>query len=89
MKLSLRCSSTESGMALRAIESDEDAAAHRQLFQNGFFVGSMDSVAWAPSSTESGMALRAIESDEDAAAHRQLFQNGFFVGSVDSVAWAA
>jgi hypothetical protein len=77
MKLDLRCSSTESGMALRATESDEDAAAHRQLFQNGFFVGSIDSVAWAASSTESGMALRATEGDEDAAAHRQLFQNGF------------
>jgi hypothetical protein len=45
-------SSTESGMALRATESDEDAAADRQLFQNCFFVGSMDSVAWAASSTE-------------------------------------
>jgi hypothetical protein len=76
-------------MALRATESDEDAAAHRQLFQNGFSSVQMDSVAWAASSTESGMALRATESDEDAAAHRQLFKNGFFVGSVDSVAWAA
>jgi hypothetical protein len=39
-------------MALRATEGDEDAAAHRQLFKNGFFVGSMDSAAWAASSTE-------------------------------------
>jgi hypothetical protein len=82
MKLSLRCSSTESGMALRATEGDEDATAHRQLFKNGFGVDSMDSVAWAASSTESGMALRATEGDEDATAHRQLFQNGF-----SSVQW--
>jgi hypothetical protein len=39
-------------MALRTTDSDEDVAAHRQLFQNGFFVGSIDSVAWAAPLTE-------------------------------------
>jgi hypothetical protein len=41
MKLNLRSFSTEPGMALRATETDEDATAHRQLFQNGF-----SSVQW-------------------------------------------
>jgi len=39
-------------MALRATESYEDALHIGSFLKNGFFVGSMDSVAWAASSTE-------------------------------------
>jgi hypothetical protein len=47
-------------MALRATESDEDAPPIGSFLKNGFFVSSMDLVAWATSSTE---RLRSLTRD--------------------------